>query len=273
MSGESWRGFLRVVAVLGAALGSAGLTASSFAVEIAEVVRVVDGDTVVLRRQNVLVVARLLGVDTPETVHPRKEVEFYGREASRFLANLLTGEQVAVVRERRRTDRYGRELVYLYRMPDGLFVNLEIVRQGYGRVLTAFPFKHQDMFLHYERQAREAQRGLWRQDSLQQKSRRSGWGAAAASPVAPVERSCVQQVLRGFAVQDQGFGFGGGPQVPQGGSEVVFAVVSVQVGEQMAQGRFEAIGQRQSFAVIQGVSVFPLSFFGPQGPAADGRRR
>ena len=58
-------------------------------------------------------------------------------------------------------DRYGRLLAYLYRAPDGLFVNLEVVRQGYGHAYTRFPFKHMELFRNYENQARTAGKGLW----------------------------------------------------------------------------------------------------------------
>ena len=59
------------------------------------------------------------------------------------------------------TDKYGRTLAYLYRAPDGLFVNAEIVRQGYGHAYTRFPFKYMEQFREYERIAREAGKGLW----------------------------------------------------------------------------------------------------------------
>jgi micrococcal nuclease len=128
----------------------------------AEMVRVIDGDTVVLRLGGIETTVRLIGVDTPETVHPRQPVEEYGEEASRFLTNLLMGESVYVESEPGNTlDRYGRTLAYLYRVPDGLFVNLEIVRQGYGHAYTKYPFEHMELFRVYERKAREAGRGLW----------------------------------------------------------------------------------------------------------------
>ena len=60
-----------------------------------------------------------------------------------------------------KTDKYARLLAYLYRVPDGLFVNLEIVRQGYGHAYTRFPFKHMELFRHYERRAQEVGKGLW----------------------------------------------------------------------------------------------------------------
>lgn len=129
---------------------------------VAEVVRIVDGDTVVLRLRGENTTVRLIGVDTPETVHPRRPVEAYGKEASRFLTNLLAGESVYIESEPGNTvDRYGRALGYLYRVPDGLFVNLEIVRQGYGHAYTKYPFSHMELFRFYESKAREAGRGLW----------------------------------------------------------------------------------------------------------------
>lgn len=60
------------------------------------------------------------------------------------------------------TDKYGRVLAYLYRAPDGLWVNLEIIRQGYGQVYTLASFKHIELFRDYERRAREIGKGLWR---------------------------------------------------------------------------------------------------------------
>ena len=128
-----------------------------------EVVRVIDGDTVVLLMEGKATTVRLIGVDTPETVHPQKTVEHYGKEASRFTENLLKGESVYVEHEAgtSQLDKYGRELVYLYRAPDGLFVNLEIVRQGYAHAHTLNPFQHIELFRYYEQRARDAQKGLW----------------------------------------------------------------------------------------------------------------
>ena len=106
---------------------------------------------------------RLIGIDTPETVDPRKPVQAYGKEASNFLANLLKGEEVYIEYdgEKSELDKYGRLLVYLYRVPDGLFVNLEIVRQGYGHAYTKYPFKYMELFCAYEKRARENEKGLW----------------------------------------------------------------------------------------------------------------
>ena len=106
------------------------------------VLRVIDGDTVKIQYNGKPTTVRLIGIDTPETVHPQKPVERFGKEASAFTRNLLLGEPVYLRFDTDRTDKYGRLLAYLYRVPDGLFVNLEIVRQGYGHAYTRFPFKH-----------------------------------------------------------------------------------------------------------------------------------
>ena len=125
------------------------------------VTRIIDGDTVEIRYDGKLTSVALIGVDTPETVHPGKPIEPYGKEATTFIKNLLLGESVYLRFDGNRTDRYGRMLAYIYRAPDGLFVNLEIVRQGYGKVYTVFPFKHKALFQHYSGQAQQARRGLW----------------------------------------------------------------------------------------------------------------
>ena len=126
-----------------------------------QVTRIIDGDTVEIRYDGKLTSVALIGVDTPETVHPQKPVEPYGKEATAFIKNLLIGESVYLRFDGNKTDKYGRLLAYLYRAPDGLFVNLEIVRQGYGKVYTVFPFKHKALFQHYGGQAQQARRGLW----------------------------------------------------------------------------------------------------------------
>jgi micrococcal nuclease len=63
-----------------------------------------------------------------------------------------------------RTDRFGRTLAYVY-LPDGTFLNAEIVKQGYGHAYTQFPFKYLEQFREYEGEAREASRGLWATES------------------------------------------------------------------------------------------------------------
>lgn len=121
------------------------------------VVRVLDGDTIVVGVRGRDTRVRLIGVDTPE------RAQEYHREANRFTTNLLKGEWVHLFADPRgdKRDGYRRTLAYVYRAPDGLFVNAELIRQGYGRAYTHFHFKYRAQFRQLERFARQAQKGLW----------------------------------------------------------------------------------------------------------------
>ena len=76
---------------------------------------------------------------------------------------MLKGEHVYLAYEgdTPAKDKYGRALAYVYRAPDGLLVNAEIIRQGYGHAYVKFPFKCLDEFRQLERFARQAKKGLW----------------------------------------------------------------------------------------------------------------
>lgn len=121
-------------------------------------VRVIDGDTIELDGKEKV---RLIGVDTPETVDPRRPVGYFGREASAFTRSLVEKRRVRLEYDQTRTDRFGRTLAYVYR-EDGLFVNLEIIRQGYGFAYTKYPFREMERFRSAEREARTARRGQWK---------------------------------------------------------------------------------------------------------------
>lgn len=122
--------------------------------------RIVDGDTLVVDGGTRV---RLIGIDTPETVDPRRPVECFGQEASGHLTELVPpGTAVRLVYDVERLDRYERTLAYLYRSADGLFVNAAMVRDGYASSYTVPPnVAHADEFVALQREAREAGRGLW----------------------------------------------------------------------------------------------------------------
>jgi len=126
-----------------------------------EVTRVVDGDTLVLDGGERV---RLIGVDTPETVHPQKPVEYFGKEASEFTRRTADGKRVRLEYDQGtgRQDRYGRTLAYVY-LEDGRLLNLEIIEGGYGHAYTRFPFAKMEEFQKAERTARETGSGLWKE--------------------------------------------------------------------------------------------------------------
>lgn len=125
--------------------------------EYREVIRVIDGDTIVLDGNEKV---RLIGVDTPETKHPEKTVQYFGKEASAFTKRMVEGKKVRLEYDWPKRDKYERLLAYVY-LKDGTFLNAEIIKQGYGFAYTRFPFKYLDAFRQYEREARENDRGLW----------------------------------------------------------------------------------------------------------------
>jgi micrococcal nuclease len=137
---------------------------SSFASDeeasVFKVERVIDGDTILLTNGEKV---RLIGVDTPETKHPLKPVEYFGQEAYLFTKKMVEGKKVKLEFDWQERDRYGRLLAYVYLL-DGTFLNAEIIKQGYGSAYTRFPFKYLDEFREYEREARENKRGLWNKD-------------------------------------------------------------------------------------------------------------
>ena len=134
-----------------------------------EVERVVDGDTLVVSPNPFPQSAsgdriRLLGVDTPESVHPNKPVERFGREAAAFTRQLCEGRLVRLELEPGNTqDRYGRTVAYVF-LEDGTLVNAEIIRQGFGNAYTRYPFARMEEFRTLEAEARVARRGLWAEE-------------------------------------------------------------------------------------------------------------
>lgn len=123
---------------------------------------VVDGDTVDVRIGGRTERVRLIGINTPETKDPRRPVECYGPEASALTALLLpVGTAVRLERDAEPRDDYGRLLAYV-RRSDGLFINLELARQGAAAVLSIRPnTAYAAVIASATDEARRARRGLW----------------------------------------------------------------------------------------------------------------
>lgn len=142
---------------------SSAATASAYIDgEQALVTKVIDGDTIELSDGRKV---RLVGIDTPETVDPRRPVGCFGKEASNETKSLLTGKVVTLQKDVSETDKYNRLLRLIYLpLANGqkLFVNDYLVREGFAKASTYPPdVKFANQFLEAERQARENNRGLW----------------------------------------------------------------------------------------------------------------
>jgi micrococcal nuclease len=127
------------------------------------VVQVIDGDTVVARVDGHDEHVRLIGIDTPETVDPKRPVMCFGPEASAETHQLLpAGTPVRLVRDVEARDAYGRLLAYVYRATDGTFVNLALAEGGFADVLAIAPnTAHGDELRAAVTDAKRARRGLW----------------------------------------------------------------------------------------------------------------
>lgn len=132
--------------------------------ESARVVRVVDGDTIVVEIDGREERLRYIGIDTPESVQPNTPVECFGREASAENARLVEGKRVVLERDVSDRDRYDRLLRYVYVVESGerIFVNEALVAGGFAFASTFPPdVKYEVAFRAAQRAARDAQRGLW----------------------------------------------------------------------------------------------------------------
>lgn len=125
--------------------------------ETVKVTRIIDGDTIEIEGGERV---RYIGIDTPETVDPRKTVQCFGVEASKKNKELMEGKTVRLEKDITDRDKYKRLLRYVW-LGDTL-VNLALVQAGFAHSYSYPPdIKHQDKFFVAEKQAREAKFGLW----------------------------------------------------------------------------------------------------------------
>jgi micrococcal nuclease len=128
---------------------------------------VIDGDTIEVASNGESFDVRLIGIDTPETVHPTEPVECYGLAASRFTRKMVDPDLALGDRQDVRLefdvellDRYGRTLAYVW-LGEELF-NETLVARGFAQVSTFPPnVKYVDRFIAAQRDARSHARGLW----------------------------------------------------------------------------------------------------------------
>lgn len=129
--------------------------------------KVVDGDTLAVDIDGKQVVLRLIGINTPETVDPRKPVECFGSEASTKAKEILTGKKVQLEADSitGELDKYNRTLRYVI-LEDGTNFNKLMIEEGYAYEYTYnTPYKYQADFKDAQQKAREAKRGLWAEDA------------------------------------------------------------------------------------------------------------
>jgi len=148
---------------------SQSASSSASSTPLYKVTRVVDGDTIVVNINGQEEKLRLIGVDTPESVDPRRPVECFGLEASNYTKSLLENQNILLESDPTQgdKDKYGRLLRYIL-LPNPAAprtttnINLQLIQEGYAHEYTyRLPYKYQSEFKLAQTQAENAQKGLW----------------------------------------------------------------------------------------------------------------
>lgn len=145
-----------------------GLKKFSAHVKISEdkkykVTSVVDGDTFKVKIDKKEITVRMLGINTPETVDPRKPAECYGKEASGATKGLITNKfvRLEINSGRELVDKYGRYLLYVY-LDDDITLNEYLVKNGYAKEYTfGKPYSRQKQFKEAQKYAKNNKLGMW----------------------------------------------------------------------------------------------------------------
>ncbi|MCL4860865.1 MAG: thermonuclease family protein [Caldilineaceae bacterium] len=147
--------------------------------QAAQVTNIVDGDTIDVRINGETYRLRYILIDTPERGQP------FAAEATEANRRLVAGKTIYLVKDVSETDRYGRLLRYVY-LADGTFVNAELVRQGYAQIATFPPDVAKEAEIRAaQRQAVEAERGLWAAGAAATPTRRLATATPSARTAAP----------------------------------------------------------------------------------------
>lgn len=161
------------------------------------VTSVIDGDTLQVTIDGEKKTVRLIGIDTPETKHPEKPQECFGKKASKKAESLLAGEKVRLEADASQSnkDRYGRLLRYVY-LTSGTLFNEMMIQEGYGYEYTYnLPYKYQDAFKKAQLTAKENKRGLWAPDACEETSEsetetKESGTETQSKPTNPEQREC-----------------------------------------------------------------------------------
>lgn len=133
-----------------------------------KILNVVDGDTIKIETPEGSLTVRIIGIDTPETVHPFKPAEFGGSEASERARELLGGQTIAIHYDpdpkHGKWGKYGRLLAYVD-LPDGRDFGLVMIQEGFAKAYPKYPFSRQELYLEAEQIAKTNKVGIWAEQS------------------------------------------------------------------------------------------------------------
>ncbi len=128
----------------------------------ASLTRVVDGDTVVATVNGVEEKVRIIGINTPEAVDPRRPVECFGKEASAHAKKILNGETIVLENATAR-DKHGRLLAYI-KLPNGNDFGAQMISDGYAYAYRTYSHDRMSTYIKLEKQSRKQGLGLWNEN-------------------------------------------------------------------------------------------------------------
>jgi endonuclease YncB( thermonuclease family) len=148
------------------------------------VIKMINSNTIVIAQDGNEATICLAGVDKPLATQLGNAAD----RANRFVGNLLKGESVFVLPDpqQKQTDSNSCIAAYIYRVPDGLFVNAEIIRQGYGLAAMKSLFRYMNEFHRLELFARQAGKGIWISNETIPSGRQNEPNKPAAKPLSVV---------------------------------------------------------------------------------------
>lgn len=152
----------KVVWILVLFLVGIKLVDAETALEKVTFVRCVDGDTAVFKLNGEEVKYRFLAIDTPETVHPTKDVEAFGKNASEYTCNKLTNAKEIIVEYEtsNKTDKYGRSLGWIW--IDGSLLQKELISVGYAEVAYIYgTYRYTESLCLIQSSAKNNKLGMW----------------------------------------------------------------------------------------------------------------
>lgn len=128
----------------------------------------VDGDTAKFIYKDEEITARFLAIDTPETVHPTKEDELYGKEASDYTCKRIQSAKKIVLeydKDSDKKDKYDRHLVWVF-LDDNL-LQKELVEKGLASVAYLYgDYKYTNVLEEAEQKAEDNKLGIWNNEVI-----------------------------------------------------------------------------------------------------------
>lgn len=134
-------------------------------IDTGKVTRVVDGDTLVVQMEEEVIRVRLIGVDTPESVHPKLKLQFFGKEASEYTKQKLLNKTIYLTYDKNKYDYYKRTLAYVWYVQDAkiFLFNQQVIFDGYGKYYGKYKFNKYAMiyFSINQKMSQILNKGMW----------------------------------------------------------------------------------------------------------------